>query len=90
MDVDDLLNHVKYCVSVLALLWAIISTSPVEFPNIRRTAEAYYENLSDEKKRNARFSFNEMDKNEDGKINLDEYVEYLKKDNNTGYDQLVY
>ncbi|KAG6737472.1 hypothetical protein POTOM_058996 [Populus tomentosa] len=48
---------------------------------IRRAAEAYYENLSDEKKRNARFSFNEMDKNGDGKINLDEYAEYLKKDN---------
>ncbi|KAJ6951670.1 hypothetical protein NC653_040962 [Populus alba x Populus x berolinensis] len=50
---------------------------------IRRAAEAYYENLSDEKKRNARFSFNEMDKNGDGKINLDEFVEYLEKDNNT-------
>jgi hypothetical protein len=50
---------------------------------IRRAAGAYYENLPDEEKRNARFSFNEMDKNKDGKINLDEYVEYLKKDNNT-------
>jgi len=50
---------------------------------IRRAAEAYYENLSDEKKRNARFSFNEMDKNSEGWINLDEYVEYLKQDNNT-------
>ena len=50
---------------------------------IRRAAEAYYENLSDEKKRNARFSFNEMDKNSDGRINLNEYVEHLKKDNNT-------
>ena len=34
MDVDDLPNHVKYCVSVLPLHWAIISTSPVGFPNI--------------------------------------------------------
>ncbi|XP_061944031.1 uncharacterized protein LOC133668271 isoform X2 [Populus nigra] len=50
---------------------------------IRRAAGAYYENLPDEEKRNARFSFNEMDKNKDGKINRDEYVEYLKKDNNT-------
>ena len=33
VDVGDLPNHVKYCVSVLALHWAIISTSPVGFPN---------------------------------------------------------
>ncbi|KAH8480922.1 hypothetical protein H0E87_030982 [Populus deltoides] len=51
--------------------------------DIRRAAEAYYENLSDEKKRNARFSFNEIDIDGDGRINLHEYVEYLKKDNNT-------
>uniref|UniRef100_A0A3N7F9Z2 EF-hand domain-containing protein n=1 Tax=Populus trichocarpa TaxID=3694 RepID=A0A3N7F9Z2_POPTR len=50
---------------------------------VRRAAVAYYENLSEEKKRNARFSFNEMDKNGDGRINLHEYLEYLKKDNNT-------
>ncbi|XP_011012322.1 PREDICTED: uncharacterized protein LOC105116598 isoform X2 [Populus euphratica] len=50
---------------------------------IRRAAVAYYENLSEEKKRNARFSFNEMDKNGDGQINLHEYVDYLKKHNNT-------
>ncbi|KAL9344618.1 hypothetical protein Peur_062293 [Populus x canadensis] len=50
---------------------------------IRRAAEAYYKNLSEEKKRNARFYFNEMDIDGDGRINLDEYVEYLKKDNNT-------
>jgi hypothetical protein len=31
---------------------------------IRRAIEAYYENLSDGKKRNARFSFNKMHKNE--------------------------
>ena len=35
MDVGDLSNHVKYCVSVLALRWAIISTLPVGFPNIK-------------------------------------------------------
>ncbi|KAG6735677.1 hypothetical protein POTOM_061676 [Populus tomentosa] len=50
---------------------------------IRRTAEAYYENLPEEKKQHARFTFNEMDKNGDGQIDLDEYVEYLKEDNNT-------
>jgi uncharacterized membrane protein len=33
VDVGDLANHVKYCVSVLSLQWAIISTSPVGIPN---------------------------------------------------------
>ena len=33
MDVGGLPNHVKYCVSVLYLLWANISTSPVGIPN---------------------------------------------------------
>ena len=32
MDVGDLPNHVKYCVSVLSLQWANIRTSPVEIP----------------------------------------------------------
>jgi len=32
MDVGDLSNHVKYCVSVLSLQWAIIRTSPVGIP----------------------------------------------------------
>jgi hypothetical protein len=32
MDVGDLSNHVKYCVSVLNLQWAIIKTSPVGIP----------------------------------------------------------
>jgi hypothetical protein len=32
MDVGDLSNHVKYCVSVLNLQWAIIRTSPVGIP----------------------------------------------------------
>ncbi|KAJ6422682.1 hypothetical protein OIU84_027615 [Salix udensis] len=50
---------------------------------IRRAAEAYYENLPEEKKRYTRFKFREMDKNGDGHINLYEYVEYLDKDNNT-------
>lgn len=48
---------------------------------IRRAAEAYFENLSDEDKRNARSYFTEMDKDGDKKINRDEYEEYLKKDN---------
>ena len=46
---------------------------------IRRTAEAYYENLPKEKKQYARFIFNEIDKNGDGQINLDEYVEYISQ-----------
>ncbi|XP_061943832.1 uncharacterized protein LOC133668105 [Populus nigra] len=50
---------------------------------IRQVAVAYYENLPEEKKRYARFIFDEMDKNRDGQIDLDEYVEYLKKHNNT-------
>jgi uncharacterized membrane protein len=33
VDVSDLPNHVKYCVSVLSFQWATISTSPVGFPN---------------------------------------------------------
>ncbi|KAB5512089.1 hypothetical protein DKX38_029119 [Salix brachista] len=49
---------------------------------IRRAAEAYYENLSEDKKSYARFKFSEMDKNGDGQIDLYEYVEYLDKDNN--------
>ncbi|KAG5224160.1 Calcium-binding EF-hand [Salix suchowensis] len=51
---------------------------------IRRAATAYYQNLPEEKKRYARYIFSEMDKNGDGQINLNEYVEYLDKDNNTG------
>jgi hypothetical protein len=50
---------------------------------IRRAAVTYYENLPEEKKRYARFIFDEMDENRDGQIDLDEYVEYLKKHNNT-------
>ena len=34
VDVGDLPNHVKYCVSVLSLQWAVISTSPVKISNI--------------------------------------------------------
>ena len=33
VDVGNLSNHVKYCVSVLSLQWTTISTSPIEFPN---------------------------------------------------------
>ena len=33
VDIGDLPNHVKYCVSVLSLQWANIRTSPVEIPN---------------------------------------------------------
>ena len=33
MDVGDLLNHVKYCVSVFPFRWAIISTSLIEILN---------------------------------------------------------
>jgi hypothetical protein len=33
VDVGDLPNHVKYCVSVLNLQWATIRTSPVGIPN---------------------------------------------------------
>ena len=50
---------------------------------IRRVARAYYENLSDEEKRNATSSFDEMDKDGDDKINRNEYVEYLNKGDNT-------
>ena len=32
VDVDSLPNYVKYCVSVLYLLWANIRTSPVGIP----------------------------------------------------------
>ncbi|KAF9661077.1 hypothetical protein SADUNF_Sadunf19G0030300 [Salix dunnii] len=51
--------------------------------DIRRAAAAYYQNLSEEKKRYARFIFSEMDKNGDGQINLKEFMEYHNKDNNT-------
>ncbi|KAG6738398.1 hypothetical protein POTOM_058014 [Populus tomentosa] len=50
---------------------------------IRRAAAAYFENLSDEDKRNAKSYFNEMDKDGDQKINRDEYVEHLNKGDNT-------
>jgi hypothetical protein len=33
VDVGGLPNHIKYCVSVLSLKWAIIRTSPVRIPN---------------------------------------------------------
>jgi len=33
VDVGDLPNHVKYCVSVLSLQWVTIRTSPIEIPN---------------------------------------------------------
>jgi len=38
MDVGDLPNHVKYCVSVLSLLWAMIMNTTIpqggaEIPN---------------------------------------------------------
>ena len=32
MDVGDLPNHVKYCISVLSLQWATIRPSPVGIP----------------------------------------------------------
>ena len=32
VDVGGLLNHVKYCVSVLSLQWAKIRTSPLGIP----------------------------------------------------------
>ncbi|KAJ6422686.1 hypothetical protein OIU84_027619 [Salix udensis] len=63
----------------LELIKAIL----LNMEEIRRAAEAYYENLPEEKKRYTRFKFGEMDKNGDGHINLYEYVEYLDKDNNT-------
>jgi len=50
---------------------------------IRRAAAAYYENLPDEERELPDFLSMKWTKNKDGKINLDEYVEYLKKDNNT-------
>ncbi|KAG5224152.1 calcium-dependent protein [Salix suchowensis] len=50
---------------------------------IRRAAAAYYENLPLVNKRYARYIFSSMDKNGDGEIDLDEYVEYLNKDNKT-------
>ncbi|KAB5534790.1 hypothetical protein DKX38_017876 [Salix brachista] len=50
---------------------------------IHRTAEAYYENLSVEKKRKAKRFFDELDKDGDERINLDEYMEFLKNDKNT-------
>ncbi|XP_061944805.1 uncharacterized protein LOC133668812 [Populus nigra] len=50
---------------------------------IRRAAEAYYKHLPEEKKKSARDTFEAMDENEDGKISLREYVDYLKKNNNT-------
>ncbi|KAB5512090.1 hypothetical protein DKX38_029118 [Salix brachista] len=43
---------------------------------IRRAAEAYYENLSEDNKRHARFIFSDMDKNGDGQIDLKEFMEY--------------
>ncbi|KAG5224159.1 calcium-dependent protein [Salix suchowensis] len=49
---------------------------------IRRAAEAYYENLPEGKKTYASFKFKQMDKNGDGQIDLYEYAEYLDKDNN--------
>lgn len=33
MDIGDLSNHVKYCVSILSLQWTIIRTSPVRIAN---------------------------------------------------------
>ncbi|KAH8480918.1 hypothetical protein H0E87_030978 [Populus deltoides] len=50
---------------------------------IRRAAGAYYQHLPENNKELAKKTFAAMDKNGDGKINRDEYVEYLKKDNNT-------
>lgn len=50
---------------------------------IRRLAEAYYENLSDEKKRDAESFFSRMDTNGDRLINRAEFVGYLWNDNNT-------
>jgi len=35
MDVDDLPNHVKYCVSVVSLQWATIRTSLVRTSLVR-------------------------------------------------------
>jgi hypothetical protein len=50
---------------------------------IRLAAGAYYQHLPENNKELAKKTFAAMDKNGDGKINRDEYVEYLKKDNNT-------
>ncbi|KAL9381932.1 hypothetical protein Peur_024967 [Populus x canadensis] len=50
---------------------------------IREAAVAYFEHLPEEKKNDARTIFDRMDKNSDGKIDKDEYEEYLKKENNT-------
>ncbi|KAJ6951672.1 hypothetical protein NC653_040964 [Populus alba x Populus x berolinensis] len=50
---------------------------------IRRAAAAYYKHLPENKKEEAKEIFNAMDKDRDERINRDEYLEYLKKDNNT-------
>ncbi|KAG5224153.1 calcium-dependent protein [Salix suchowensis] len=50
---------------------------------IRRAAMAYFEYLPVEDKKRARYIFDSMDENGDGQINLDEYVEYLNKNNKT-------
>ncbi|KAG6751368.1 hypothetical protein POTOM_045902 [Populus tomentosa] len=55
----------------------------MDMKEIRRTAKAYYENLSDEKKGDVDRFFKKMDRNGDGQINLAEFVGYLWNDNNT-------
>ncbi|KAG6737130.1 hypothetical protein POTOM_059875 [Populus tomentosa] len=52
---------------------------------IRRAVVAYYEHLPENDKKLARKTFKAMDKNGDGKINRDEYVEYLTRKKATNF-----
>ncbi|XP_011011799.1 PREDICTED: uncharacterized protein LOC105116248 isoform X2 [Populus euphratica] len=52
---------------------------------IRRAAGAYYKHLPENKKEQARKTFNAMDKNGDGKISVREYVDYLNENKATDF-----